>query len=115
MFAKRRLLESVGGFDGKLRFAADLNQYYDLERRFRPSMRLLRSCVAIMKPGGAANSGPGAALRGSIEIYRHLRPVYGSARAAAMVFVKTLQSCGELRYGTTGHERWFSRHCQAAE
>jgi glycosyltransferase involved in cell wall biosynthesis len=115
MFAKRCLLEAVGGFDAKLRFAADLNQYYDLERRFRPSMRLLRSHVAFMRPGGSANSSPGAVLRGSIEIYQHLRPIHGAVRAAAMVLAKTLQSAAEVRYGTTGQQRWFSRPQPAAE
>jgi glycosyltransferase involved in cell wall biosynthesis len=115
MFAKRRLLVSVGGFDAHLRFSADLNQYYDLERQFRPSMRLMRSDVAFMRAGGAANSGLRPVLGGSVEIYRHLRPVHGAVRAAAMVLVKSLQSLAEVRYGTSAHRRWFSQLERAVE
>jgi len=109
MFAKRRLLESVGGFDARLRFAADLVQYYDLERQFKPTVRVIRSDVAFMRAGGAANAGLGPIVRGSMEIFRHLRPIHGFARATAMICVKSLQSFAEVRYGATADRRWFTR------
>src|SRR5258708_5793258 len=84
-FSKRRLLEAVGGFDARLRLAADINQYYDLERRFHPSTRLVGSDVAFMQSGGAANAGPKAMWRGTLEIYRHLSAEVGSAKAVLMV------------------------------
>jgi glycosyltransferase involved in cell wall biosynthesis len=111
MFAKRALLESVGGFDARLRFAADINQYYDLERQFRPSIRLIQSDVAFMRAGGAANSGLRAVYRGSMEIYRHLLPTHGVVRSLAMVAVKSLQSICEVRYGTLADRRWFTQQC----
>jgi glycosyltransferase involved in cell wall biosynthesis len=109
MFARRRLLERVGGFDAQYRTAADAIQFYDLERGFTPSIRLLGVDVACMKPGGAANAGLPAMYRGSVEIYRHLRLVHGRIRAAAMVVVKTAQSLSEVRYGHVPHQRWFTR------
>ena len=109
MFARRRLLERGGGFDARLRTAADTILFYDLERCFAPSIRLLGVDVACMKPGGAANAGLPAMYRGSIEIYRHLRSVHGRIRAAAMVAVKTVQSLSEVRYGHMPHQRWFAR------
>jgi hypothetical protein len=60
-----------------------------------------------MRAGGAANAGLRAVLLGSIEIFRHLIPMHGIVKAAAMVAIKTLQSLGELRYGRCPHERWF--------
>jgi glycosyltransferase involved in cell wall biosynthesis len=107
-FSKRRLLEAVGGFDARLRLAADINQYYDLERRFHPSTRLVGSDVAFMQSGGAANAGPKAMWRGTLEIYRHLSAEVGSAKAVLMVLIKTLQSVSEIRYGRCPHERWFA-------
>jgi len=107
-FSRRRLLEAVGGFDARLRLAADINQYYDLERRFQPSTRLLGADVAFMQAGGAANAGLKAVYRGTIEVYRHLSVEVGGARALLMVLIKTLQSVSEFRFGRCPHERWFS-------
>jgi glycosyltransferase involved in cell wall biosynthesis len=106
-FSKRRLLEAVEGFDARLRLAADINQYYDLERRFLPSTRLLGADVAFMEAGGAANAGLKAMCRGTFEIYRHLSAEVGSAKAALMVSIKTLQSVSEIRFGRCPHEQWF--------
>jgi glycosyltransferase involved in cell wall biosynthesis len=108
-FSKRRLLEAVDGFDARLRLAADINQYYDLERRFHPSTRLVGADVAFMEAGGAANAGLKAVCRGTLEIYRHLSTEVGGARASLMVLIKTLQSISEIRFGRCPHERWFSR------
>jgi hypothetical protein len=107
-FSKRLLLEAVQGFDARLRLAADINQYYDLERRFHPSTRLIGADVAFMQAGGAANAGLKAVCRGTFEIYRHLSTEVGSAKAALMVLIKTLQSLSEIRFGRCPHERWFS-------
>jgi hypothetical protein len=82
--------------------------YYDLERRFRPSIVRLDADIAFMRAGGAANSSLRAVWLGSVEIYGHLQPIHGAVRAAAMVTVKTLQSLFELRYGKCPHERWFA-------
>ena len=111
MFAKRELLGRVGGFDARCRFAGDLVQYYDLERQFRLSVRRIGQYVAFMRAGGAANSGLGAVCGGSMEIFRHFRPIRGAAGAAAMVFVKSLQSVSEMRYGTIVAPRWFAPGC----
>ncbi len=108
-FTQRGLLEAVGGFDASQRLAADVNQYYDMERRFRPATRLIRADVAFMRAGGAANTGWQAIYAGSAEIFRHLAPTHGRCRAAAMVAVKTLQSLSEVRYGRCPHQRWFDR------
>ncbi len=107
-FTKRRLLEAVQGFDARLRLAADVNQYYDLERRFLPSTRFVGADVAFMEAGGAANAGLQAMSRGTFEIYRHLSTEVGSAQAALMVIVKTLQSVSEIRFGRCPHEPWFT-------
>jgi glycosyltransferase involved in cell wall biosynthesis len=106
-FSKRSLLEAVQGFDARLRLAADINQYYDMERRFHPSTRLVGTDLAFMEAGGAANAGLKAVCRGSFEIYRHLAAEVGGARAALMVLVKTLQSISEIRFGRCPHECWF--------
>jgi glycosyltransferase involved in cell wall biosynthesis len=111
MFAKRPLLESVGGFDSRCRFAADIIQYYDLERRFPLSVRRIRTYVSFMRAGGAANGGLAAMSAGSREVYRHFRPVRGRAAAATMVIVKSLQSLSEVRYGTPAAQRWFAAQC----
>ncbi len=108
-FSQRRLLEAVQGFDARLRLAADINQYYDLERRFKPSTRLVGADVAFMEAGGAANMGLKAVCRGTFEIYRHLSAEVGGARASLMVLIKTLQSISEFRFGRCPHEWWFSR------
>jgi len=107
MFAKRSLLNAIGGFDTRQRLAADVNQYYDLERRFKPTKRFFDDDVSFMRAGGAANAGPRAIYLGSKEIFRHLRPTYGALRAACMLTAKTLQSVSELRYGIPPHRRWF--------
>ena len=108
-FSRRRLLEAVEGFDARLRLAADINQYYDLERRFNPSTRLVGADVAFMQAGGAANAGLKAVCRGTLEVYRHLSAEVGGVRASLMVLIKTLQSLSEIRFGRCPHERWFSR------
>jgi glycosyltransferase involved in cell wall biosynthesis len=104
---KRALLMQLGGFDSRLRLASDVTLYYDLERRFRLTLRRLDADVTFMRAGGAANAGLGAMLLGSMEIYRHLAPIHGAAKAFTMVCVKSLQSLLELRYGKCPHERWF--------
>jgi glycosyltransferase involved in cell wall biosynthesis len=106
-FSKRRLLEAVNGFDARLRIAADINQYYDIERRFHPSTRLVGADVAFMEAGGAANAGLKAMRLGTFEIYRHLSAEVGSAKAALMVLIKTLQSISEIRFGSCPHQCWF--------
>jgi len=108
-FSKRRLLEAVGGFDARLRLAADLTQYYELERRFHPSTRVVRADIAFMQAGGAANAGVKAMVRGTLEVYHRLSAEVGSARASLMVLIKTLQSVSEFRFGRCPHEGWFSR------
>jgi glycosyltransferase len=108
-FSKRHLLEAVGGFNAGLRLAADINQYYDMERRFQPSTRLVGADIAFMESGGAANAGLKAVCRGTLEVYRHLSAEVGGAKASLMVLVKTLQSVSEIRFGRCPHELWFSR------
>jgi glycosyltransferase involved in cell wall biosynthesis len=108
-FSQRRLLAAVAGFDARLRLAADINQYYDLERRFSPSTRLVGTDIAFMEAGGAANAGLRAMCNGTLEVYRHLSAEVGGARACLMVLIKTLQSVSEIRFGRCPHERWFSR------
>jgi glycosyltransferase involved in cell wall biosynthesis len=107
-FSKRRLLEAVEGFDAGLRLAADINQYYDMERRFHPSTRLVGADIAFMEAGGAANAGVKAMARGTLEVYRHQSGKVGGAMASLMVLIKTLQSVSEIRLGRCPHERWFS-------
>jgi len=106
-FSKRHLLEAVEGFDARLRLAADINQYYDLERRFHPSTRRVGADVAFMQAGGAANAGLNAVCRGSFEIFRHQSAEVGGARASLMVLIKTLQSVSEIRFGRCAQELWF--------
>jgi len=108
IFAKRRMLEVAGGFDATLRLASDVNLFYDLERRFNPSLRITGEVVAFMRKGGSSNAGPRAMWLGTAECYRHLRRTHGIARATAMVVVRTLQSAAELRYGTCPQRRWFA-------
>jgi len=107
-FSKRCLLEAVEGFDARLRLAADSTQYYDMERRFHPSIRLVGADIAFMQVGGAANAGPKAVYRGTLEIYRHLSAEVGRAKASLMVLIKTLQSVSEIRFGRCTQEMWFS-------
>jgi glycosyltransferase involved in cell wall biosynthesis len=108
-FSKRHLLEAVGGFNAGMRFAADINQYYDMDRRFRPSTRLVGADIAFMEAGGAANAGLKAMWRGNLEIHRHLSSEVGRAKASLMVLIKTLQSLSEVRLGRCPHDLWFSR------
>jgi hypothetical protein len=108
-FTKRRLLEEIGGFDAGANLASDVNQYYDLEYKMRPKIRIVRFDVAFMRAGGAANAGLRSMGKGSIEIFRHLSKTHNSARAICMVFVKTVQSLSEIRFGRCPHDRWFSR------
>jgi len=108
LFAKRRVLEHAGGFDASLKLGSDVSLFYDLERRINPTIHLLRTDVAFMRAGGAANAGLRAIWLGSREIYAHLQPTYGVVRSAIMVLVKTLQSLSELRYGRCRHSRWFA-------
>lgn len=108
VLAKRSLLQGIGGFDANLRLASDVNVFYDLERRFTPSMRITGTKIAFMRKGGSANASPKAIWLGTSEIYRHLRKTHGIARAAGMVLVKTMQSASELRYGRCPQDRWFA-------
>jgi len=107
-FTKRRLLDAIGGFNADLRLSADVVQYYDLERKFKPSIRMVRSDVTFMRLGGASNSSLRAMYLGSVELYRHLALSHSFVRAAGMVIVKTLQSLIEIRYGHCPHSRWFA-------
>jgi glycosyltransferase len=106
-FTRRVLLQSVGGFDSKKKLASDVTQFYDLERTHQLSVRIVPWDLACMRPGGSANANFNAMQLGTVEIYRHLLPIHGPLRSAAMVFVKTMQSLTELRYGRYPHERWF--------
>jgi glycosyltransferase involved in cell wall biosynthesis len=106
-FSKRALLQTVGGFDAESRLASDVTQFYDLQQRFRPTIRRLATDVAVMRPRGSANSGLHAMRLGTVEIYRHLAPKVGTLKATGMVLVKTLQSVSELRIGRCPHCRWF--------
>jgi glycosyltransferase involved in cell wall biosynthesis len=105
---KRHMLNAIGGFDSRLRYASDVIQFYELERRFRPSVRFVGSDVTFMRAGGAANSSWKARYRATAEVYRHLAPIYAPLRAAVMVVIKTLQSLLEVRWGRCSHERWFA-------
>jgi glycosyltransferase involved in cell wall biosynthesis len=105
---KRRLLNAIGGFDSSLRYASDVIQYYELDRRFRPSVRVTGSDVTFMRAGGAANASWKARYRATAELYRYLASIYSPVRAAVMVTIKTLQSLLEVRWGRCPHERWFA-------
>jgi len=107
MFTKRTVLEQVRGFDLQQRIAADVCQFYDIERQCRPSIRFVDSDVAFMRAGGGSNANLRAVYAGSMEIFHHLRPTRGLLRSAFMVAVKSLQSISEVRYGVPPHERWF--------
>jgi len=105
---KRSMLNAIGGFDARLRYSSDVIQYYDLERRFRPSMRFVDTDVAFMRAGGAVNAGWSVRYRATLEFYAHLASTYSRRRAAVMVGVKTLQSLAEVRWGRCPHKRWFA-------
>lgn len=106
-FTRRLLLERVGGFDAGTKLAGDVNQFYDIERELRPSIRRLGFDVTFMLAGGAANEGFHSMRLGSQEIYRHLRKTHGAVRAAAMLAMKTVQSISELRYGRSSLGQWM--------
>lgn len=108
LFAKRRMIVDAGGFDANLKLGSDVNLFYDLERAINPTTHLLRTDVAFMRAGGAANAGLRALWLGTYEIYTHLVPTRGVTRSGIMVLVKTLQSLSELRYGRCRHGRWFA-------
>ncbi len=108
LLTKRRLLNAVGGFNPGLRFSSDVIQYYDLERKFRPTMRFIRSDVAFMRAGGRSNADVRSMYRATKEFYRELCATYPPVRAAGMVLLKTLQSLEEVRLGRCPHERWFA-------
>ena len=105
---KRRLLDAIGGFNARLRYSSDVIQYYDLERRFRPSLRFVDTDVAFMRAGGAVNAGWKVRYRATVEFYEHLASTYSPLRAAFMVSVKTLQSLMEVRWGRCPGKRWFA-------
>jgi glycosyltransferase involved in cell wall biosynthesis len=107
-FTKRHLLERIGGFDVRSSLASDVNQYYDLEDKIRPTVRIVRIDVAFMRAGGAANAGLKSMYQGSVEIYRHLLQTHNFVRAIGMVCVKTIQSVSEIRFGRCPHNRWFT-------
>jgi hypothetical protein len=108
-FTKRRLLELIGGFDTGSKLASDVIQYYDLERKMPPTVRIVSYDVAFMRAGGAANAGLKSMYAGTVEIYRHLSQQHHFARASMMVLVKTVQSVSEIRFGRCPNDRWFSR------
>jgi glycosyltransferase involved in cell wall biosynthesis len=108
-FTKRQLLEEVGGFDAGAKLASDVYQFYDLEYKKQLKIRIARFDVAFMRAGGAANAGLRSMCKGSMEIFRHLSKTRNLVRALCMVFVKTVQSLFEIRFGPCPHDRWFSR------
>jgi glycosyltransferase involved in cell wall biosynthesis len=108
-FTKRHLLEMIDGFDTKPNLASDVIQYYELEFNIRPTVRIVRYDVAFMRAGGAANAGLKSMYKGTVEIYRYLSRTHHYARAMLMVFVKTMQSLSEIRFGRCPHHRWFAR------
>ncbi|MBS0614752.1 MAG: glycosyltransferase [Proteobacteria bacterium] len=105
---RRALIECVGGFDARSRLAADVIQFYDMERARPLSIRVIASPIAFMRGGGAANGSPGAMWLGTREIFAHLGRTHGAARAGAMTMVKTLQSLSEVRFGRCPGSRWFA-------
>jgi glycosyltransferase involved in cell wall biosynthesis len=108
IFAKRALLQRVGGLDPTLKLGSDVTQFYDLERVCRPVLQFVGSDTVFMTAGGAANASFRAMCTGTREIYRHLRRFHGRGKAMQMVFMKTLQSLLELRVGQCPHRRWFA-------
>jgi glycosyltransferase involved in cell wall biosynthesis len=107
-FTKRSRLDAVGGFNTLLRTAADVAQYYELERKFQPTVRRLRCDVAFMRAGGKSNQDLGARYRGARELHRSLSEAYTPVRAAVMVAVKSAQILLGLRIGRCPHGRWFA-------
>jgi glycosyltransferase involved in cell wall biosynthesis len=109
-FTRRTLLQSTGGFDPSKKFSGDATQFYDLERTHRFTVRIVPRDISFMRPDGSANAGWQAIGLGTAEMYDHLKRTRGPIQAAAMVFVKTMQSLTELRYGRCPHGRWFASH-----
>jgi glycosyltransferase involved in cell wall biosynthesis len=107
-FTKRVLLDAVGGFDPKLGLSSDVIQYYNLERKFLRSIRVIRFDVSFMRAGGASNEGIPTMFWATLEFYKHLRRTYSRSRAALIAIVKTLQSAAEIRWGACPHHRWFA-------
>jgi glycosyltransferase len=107
-FSKRLLLETIGGFNAQLRLSSDTIQFYDLERKVRPSIRFAGFDVAFMRVGGATNRGLREMYAATAEIYKHLRSTHSRWRATAIVVIKSLQSLMELRVGRCPHHRWFA-------
>src|SRR5580700_4939664 len=107
-FTKRSQLNAVGGFRAVLRSAADVIQYYELERRFRPTIRVLHWDVSFMRAGGKSNQGFGARYRGVRELYGWLLETYSPARALVMVVLKSAQTLLGVRIGRCPHARWFA-------
>jgi glycosyltransferase involved in cell wall biosynthesis len=112
---RRRLLNSIGGFDSRLRYCADVVQYYDLERRFRPTIHFVGADVAFMRDGGTVNASWEVRYRATAEFYQHLLSAYSPLRAAIMVCVKTLQSLMEVRWGRCPHDRWFAAAAEISD
>lgn len=108
-FTKRHLLEMIRGFDTKSNLASDVIQYYELEFSMRPTVHVVRFDVAFMRAGGAANAGLKSMYKGTVEIYHYLSRTRHYARAILMVFVKTMQSLSEIRFGRSPHHRWFMK------
>jgi glycosyltransferase involved in cell wall biosynthesis len=106
-FTKRSQLNAVGGFSAMLQSAADLIQYYEMERRFRPTIRRVHCDVALMRAGGRSNQGISGRYRGLRELYAWLSKTYTPARAMVIVTVKSAQSLLGLRIGRCPHRRWF--------
>jgi glycosyltransferase involved in cell wall biosynthesis len=107
-FTKRSQLNAVGGFRAALRSAADVIQYYELERRFWPTIRRLHRDVSFMRAGGKSNQGLGARYRGVRELYGWLLESHTPVRAAVIVVVKSVQTLLGLRIGRCPHLRWFA-------
>jgi glycosyltransferase involved in cell wall biosynthesis len=107
-FTQRALLNAVGGFNASLRYSSDVIQYYDVERKFQPSIRFIGADIAFMRAGGTANAGWRARYRATREFYLNLASTYSGLRASVIVIVKTLQSLMELRIGRCPHTRWFA-------
>jgi len=108
LFCKRSILNSVGGFNADLRLSADVIQFYDLEKKFRPSIRVIDFDVAFMRVGGASNRGLRGMYLATAELYGHLRSARSRWRSMAIVLIKTLQSLMEIRLGRCPHVRWFA-------
>jgi glycosyltransferase involved in cell wall biosynthesis len=108
MISKRSLLDAVGGYNATLRLASDTVQFYDLERKFRLSIRVIGFDVAFMRAGGASSGSLRAMYLATTELHRHLRSTLSVWRATMIVTIKTLQSMMEIRLGRCRQDRWFA-------